>query len=58
MKARFNDGQVIVDVDDNPLGRYVLLTVSKERFDEDAVQFKLSRPVAKAIGAMLQGDKA
>lgn len=57
IKARLQDGSVIVEVNDNPLNDYVLLTVSKQRYDEDAVQVRLSRSVAAATGALLQGNK-
>lgn len=51
---RFRDGSVIVEILDNPENDYVLLTVSKERYVDDAVQVSLSRPVARAIGELLK----
>jgi hypothetical protein len=55
-RARLQDGPVIVDVNDNAENDYVLLTVSKERWEDDHVQVKLSRPVAAALGELLRGS--
>lgn len=57
MKARLQDGSVIVEVLDHPEDDKVYLTVSRARYDEDAVQIPLSRHVAKALGALLEGDE-
>lgn len=57
MKARLQDGSVIVEVVDHPEDDKVYLTVSRARYDEDAVQIPLSRHVAKALGALLEGDE-
>ena len=57
MKARLQDGSTIVEVSHHPEDDGVLLTVSKARYDEDAVQVRLSRPVAKALGLLLAGDE-
>lgn len=56
-KTRLQDGSVIVEVIDHPENDHVLMTVSKERFDEDAVQVKLSRHVSAALGHILIGQQ-
>lgn len=58
MKCRLSFGQSIIEVidhgaEDDP----VYLTVSKERYNEDAVQIVVPRRVAKALGLMLQGEE-
>lgn len=55
-KMRFQDGSVIVEILDHPENDHVLMTVSKERWDDDAQQIKLSRPIARAIGVCLAGE--
>lgn len=55
MKARFQDGNVIVEISDHSEDENVLLTVSRRCYDEDAVQIPLSRRTAKAIGNLLAG---
>lgn len=54
MKHRLQDGPTIVEVINNPENDYVLLTVSKARYDEDNVQISLSRNIAQALGLLLQ----
>lgn len=56
-KMRFQDGSVIVEIIDNPENPNVLVTVSKERWDDDAQQIRLSRSIARAIGICLAGDE-
>lgn len=53
LKSRLQDGSVVVEVLDNAENDYVLLTVSKARYDEDHVQLTLSRATAEALGALL-----
>lgn len=55
MKTRFQFSSVIIEVSAHPQDKKVLLTVSKERFDEDAVQVSIPRHGAAAIGALLRG---
>lgn len=58
-KAKLSAGSVIVELVDNREhgDDYVLLTVSKFNYKEDAVQIKLPSPVARALGHLLVGDK-
>lgn len=57
-KTRFISGPTIIEVNDqrNHGDDFILLTVSKERWEEDRVQVRLSTNVAKALGIMLQGE--
>jgi hypothetical protein len=57
MKQRLQSGSAIVEVIDRPEDDHVLLTVSKERWDDDHVQITLARPVARALGCLLAGDR-
>jgi hypothetical protein len=58
VQTRFSFGQSIIEVrdsgrDDEP----VYITVSKERWDVDHIQFVVPRHVAKAMGQILLGDE-
>lgn len=55
-QSRLQFGSVIIEVSRHPEDDFVLLTVSKERFDEDAVQVRLPRHGAAAVGALLVAD--
>jgi len=55
--AKIRDGSVIVQITDHPQDDFILLTVSKERWDQDAQQVKLSRPIAYALGEILKGSR-
>jgi hypothetical protein len=56
IKARFQSGSAIVEVVDHPEDSGVLLTISKERWDEDNVQIRLPRHIARAIGLTMAGE--
>lgn len=53
MKTRLQDGSTIIEVSEHPQDEGVLLTVSKARYDEDAVQVRISRHMAGALGLLL-----
>lgn len=57
-EVRLRDGNTIIEVNDARENGddYVLLTISKERYDEDAVQVKISSAYAKALGLLLVGE--
>lgn len=55
IKARLQFGSAIVEVIDE--GDVILLTVSKERYDEDHVQIVLPRHGAAALGQLLLGPE-
>lgn len=54
--ARIQSGSAIVEVIDDSESDAILLTISKERYDEDHVQIRLPRHVAAAVGSMLRGE--
>lgn len=56
-KHRFQTGSVIIEISDyRSEDQYILLTVSKARYDEDAVQIQLPSHIAKALGNLLIGE--
>lgn len=57
-RSKFNFRSSIIEVYDTGMeDEPIYLTVSKERWDEDHIQFVIPRRIAKAIGLMLQGEE-
>ncbi|QIG70731.1 hypothetical protein EVB91_180 [Rhizobium phage RHph_I1_18] len=55
-RTKFTFGQSIIEIYDTELeNEEIYMTVSKERWDEDRIQFVIPRHLAKALGHVLKG---